>query len=328
MSNQVLPWFVFNVFVVVMLALDLGVFHRKAHVIGIKESLVWSAVWIALALLFNLGIYFWRGPETALEFLTGYLIERSLSIDNIFVFLVVFSYFRVSSLYQHKVLFWGILGAMIMRVIFIIAGVALIQKFHWIIYIFGAFLILTGIKMALQRDKQIHPERNPVLRVFRRLMPVSDDYEYGKFFVKRAGRYLATPLFIVLLVVETTDVIFAADSIPAILAITLDPFIVYTSNVFAILGLRALYFTLAGIMSLCISLHYGLSAILVFVGIKMLLADIYKIPVGIALGVVAGLLTISVIACMFRPRKEEICPVNPQVQEREPDPARQSKGEP
>jgi len=328
MSNQVLPWFAFNVFVVVMLALDLGVFHRKAHVIGIKESLVWSAVWIALALLFNLGIYFWRGPETALEFLTGYLIERSLSIDNIFVFLVVFSYFRVSSLYQHKVLFWGILGAMIIRVIFIIAGVALIQKFNWIIYIFGAFLILTGIKMALQRDKQIHPERNPVLRVFRRLMPVSDDYEDDKFFVKRAGRYLATPLFIVLLVVETTDVIFAADSIPAILAITLDPFIVYTSNIFAILGLRALYFTLAGIMRLCISIHYGLSAILVFVGIKMLLADIYKIPIGIALGVVAGLLTISVIACMFRPRKEEIAPVNPPRQEREPDPARQSKGEP
>jgi tellurite resistance protein TerC len=328
MSNQVLPWFAFNIFVVVMLALDLGVFHRKAHVIEIRESLVWSAVWVALALLFNLGIYFWRGPETALEFLTGYLIERSLSIDNIFVFLVVFSYFRVSSLYQHKVLFWGILGAMIMRVIFIIAGVALIQKFNWIIYIFGAFLILTGIKMALQRDKQIHPERNPVLRVFRRLMPVSEDYENGKFFVKRAGRYLATPLFIVLLVVETTDVIFAADSIPAIFAITLDPFIVYTSNVFAILGLRALYFTLAGIMRLCLSIHYGLSAILVFVGIKMLLADIYKIPVGIALGVVAGLLTISVIACMFRPRKEEIAPVNPPRQEREPDPARQSKGEP
>ena len=328
MSNQILPWLAFNIFVVVMLALDLGVFHRKAHVIGIRESLVWSAVWIALALLFNLGIYFWRGPDTALEFLTGYLIERSLSIDNIFVFLLVFSYFRVSSLYQHKVLFWGILGAMIMRVIFIIAGVALIQKFNWIIYIFGAFLILTGIKMAWQRDKQIRPERNPVLRVFRRLMPVSDDYEDGKFFVKRAGRYLATPLFIVLLVVETTDLIFAADSIPAILAITLDPFIVYTSNVFAILGLRALYFTLAGIMRLCLSIHYGLSAILVFVGMKMLLSDIYKIPVGIALGVVAGLLTISVIACMVRPRKEEICPVNPPVQEREPEPAPQSKGEP
>jgi tellurite resistance protein TerC len=327
MSNQVLPWFAFNVFVVVMLALDLGVFHRKAHVIEIKESLVWSAVWIVLALLFNLGIYFWRGPETALEFLTGYLIERSLSIDNIFVFLLIFSYFGVSSLYQHKVLFWGILGAMIMRVIFIVAGVALIQNFHWIIYVFGAFLILTGIKMIWQRNKQIHPERNPVLRVFRRLMPVSDDYEDGKFFVKRAGRYFATPLFIVLLVVETTDVIFAADSIPAILAITLDPFIVYTSNVFAILGLRALYFTLAGIMRLCLSIHYGLSAILVFVGFKMLLADIYKIPVGIALGVVAGLLTISVIACMIRPRKEEICPVNPQVQEREPEPSPKSKGE-
>lgn len=308
MSSPVLLFVVFNIFVLAMLALDLGVFHRKAHVIKMKEALMWSAFWIALSLLFNLGIYFWRGPETALEFLTGYLIEKSLSVDNIFVFILIFSYFQVPSLYQHKVLFWGILGALIMRAIFIATGVTLIQKFHWIIYIFGAFLILTGIKMALQKDKEIHPERNPVLRLFRRFMPVTGDYDDGKFFVKKAGRYIATPLFIVLLVVESTDVVFAVDSIPAILAITLDPFIVYTSNVFAILGLRAFYFALAGIMQLFHYLHYGLSAILVFVGGKMLFADIYKIPVGIALGVVAGILLISVIASVVRPRKNEILP--------------------
>jgi len=310
-----------------MLALDLGVFHRKAHVIKIKEALLWSAFWIGLSLLFNLGIYFWRGPETALEFLTGYLIEKSLSVDNIFVFLLIFSYFRVPSLYQHKVLFWGILGALVMRAIFIATGVTLIQKFHWIIYIFGAFLILTGIKMALQKDKKIHPERNPVLRLFRRYMPVTDDYKDDKFFVKRAGHYLATPLFVVLLVVETTDIIFAVDSIPAILAITLDPFIVYTSNVFAILGLRALYFALAGIMQLFHHLHYGLSAILVFVGVKMLLADIYKIPVGIALGVIASILLISVIASVIWPRKAETvpAPAEPSGEKTEPNRAPQSK---
>ena len=306
MSSQVLLWIAFNIFVLAMLALDLGVFHRKAHVVKIKEALAWSAFWIALALLFNLVVYFWRGPETALEFLTGYLIEKSLSLDNLFVFLLIFSYFRVPPLYQHKILFWGILGALIMRAVFILTGITLIQEFHWVIYIFGGFLILSGIKMGLQKDKEIHPERNPVLRLFRRFMPVTDSYKDNKFFIKRAGRYLATPLFVVLLVIETTDVIFAVDSIPAILGITLDPFIVYTSNVFAILGLRALYFALAGLMRLFHYLHYGLSAILVFVGIKMLLADIYKIPVAIALGVVAGILLISVIASIIRPRKEVV----------------------
>jgi len=305
MSNQILWWVVFNIFVLAMLAIDLGVFHRKAHEIKTKEALIWSAIWITLALLFNLGIYFWRGPQTALEFLTGYLIEKSLSVDNIFIFLLIFSYFRVPALYQHKVLFWGILGALVMRAIFIAAGVTLIQKFHWLIYIFGGFLILTGIKMALEKEKKIHPERNPVLRLFRRFVPVTSDYEGDKFLVKREGRYFATPLFITLLIVETTDVIFAIDSIPAILAITLDPFIVYTSNVFAILGLRSLYFALAGIMQLFHYLHYGLSAILVFVGAKMLLAYIYKIPVDIALGVVAGFLLISVIASIIRPREAE-----------------------
>ena len=305
MSNQILWWVGFNLFVLMMLAIDLSVFHRKAHEVKFKEALIWSIVWIALALLFNLGIYFWRGPQTALEFLTGYLIEKSLSVDNLFIFLLIFSYFRVPALYQHKVLFWGILGALVMRAIFIAAGVTLIQKFHWLIYIFGGFLILTGIKMALEKEKEIHPERNPVLRLFRRFVPVTSDYEGDKFLVKHEGRYFATPLFITLLIVETTDVIFAIDSIPAILAITLDPFIVYTSNVFAILGLRSLYFALAGIMQLFHYLHYGLSAILVFVGVKMLLADIYKIPLGIALGVVAGFLLISVIVSIIRPREAE-----------------------
>jgi tellurite resistance protein TerC len=303
MGNQIMLWVVFNIFVLAMLALDLGVFHRKAHVIRVKEALVWSALWISLALLFDLGIYFWRGPETALEFLTGYLIEKSLSVDNIFVFLLIFSYFGVPPLYQHKVLFWGILGALIMRAVFIATGVTLIEKFHWIIYVFGGFLILAGIRMALQEDRKINPERNPILRLFRRWVPVTEDYMEDRFFVKRAKRYSATPLFIVLLMIETTDVIFAVDSIPAILAITLDPFIVYTSNVFAILGLRALYFAVAGIMKLFHRLHYGLSAVLVFVGIKMLLADLYKIPVSIALSVVAGILLISVMASIFDKKK-------------------------
>ena len=305
MSSPVLLWVAFNVFVLAMLALHLGVFHRKAHEVRLREALIWSAVWIGLALLFNVGVYFWRGSETALQFLTGYLIEKSLSVDNIFVFLMLFSYFRVPAAYQHKVLFWGILGALIMRAIFIAAGIALIQKFHWVIYIFGAFLILTGIKMAWQKGKEIHPERNPVLRLFRRLMPVTDGYEEDRFFIRRNGRRFATPLFVVLLLVETTDLIFAVDSIPAILAITLDPFIVYTSNVFAILGLRALYFALAGIMQLFHYLHYGLSGILVFVGLKMMLADVYKIPVGIALAVVAGILVVSVVCSVLRPRPPE-----------------------
>lgn len=308
MANHVLVWVAFNLFVLAMLALDLGVFQRKAHEVHIREALAWSGVWITLALFFNVGIYVWHGSDTALEFLTGYVIEKSLSIDNIFVFLLIFTYFRVPNIHQHKVLFWGILGALLMRAAFIATGITLIEKFHWIIYVFGAFLIITGIKMALQKDKEIHPEKNPVLRLFRRLMPVTEDYADGKFFVKRDGRYLATPLFVVVLVIETTDVIFAVDSIPAVLAITRDPFIVYTSNVFAILGLRALYFALAGVMQLFHYLHYGLSAILVFVGLKMLLVDIYKIPIGLALGTVASILVISVIASILWPRTGEQVP--------------------
>ena len=306
MSSPVWMWVAFNVFVLVMLAVDLGVVHRRAHEVSLKEALAWSGVWIALSLLFALGLYVWYGSQPALEFLTGYLIEKSLSVDNIFVFVLLFSYFRVPARYQHKVLFWGILGALVMRAIFIMAGIALLQRLHWIIYVFGALLIVTGIKMVTEKDKEIHPDKNPVLKLFRRLMPVTQDYHGDHFFVKQAGHYAATPLFVVLLVVETTDVIFAVDSIPAILGITVDPFLVYTSTVFAILGLRALYFALAGVMLLFHYLHYGLSAILVFVGVKMLLADVYKLPVGVALGVIAGILLIAVLASVLRPRRDDV----------------------
>lgn len=305
MSSSIFLWIGFNIFILVMLTIDLGIFHRKAHEVRFKEAIIWSLIWIGLAFIFNVGIYFWRGLEIALEFLTGYLIEKSLSVDNIFVFLLIFNYFRVPQKYQHKVLFWGIIGALIMRAIFIAAGVTLIQKFHWLIYVFGSFLVFTGIKMALQKDKEIHPERNPILRLFRRFVPLTDQYEEGRFFVKRERHYFATPLFVVLLLVETTDLIFAVDSIPAILAITTDPFIVYTSNVFAILGLRSLYFALSGMMERFYYLHYGLSAILVFVGIKMTLSDVYKIPTFISLAIVAVFLLISVIASIILPKLRE-----------------------
>ena len=313
MSSQVLWWVAFAVIVVVLLVLDLKVFHRKSRVITLKESLLWTAFWVALALLFNLGIYLWRGHGPALEFLTCYLIEESLSIDNLFVFLLVFSYFAVAPAYQHKVLFWGIIGAIIMRLAFIEVGVTLLERFHWVFYIFGAFLVVTAIRMAFQRDEKINPEKNVVLRLFRRFVPVTSSYEEDRFFVKRAGRFVATPLFIVVLVVETTDLVFALDSIPAALAITLDPFIVYTANIFAILGLRSLYFALAGIMRLFHYLRYGLVVVLIFVGVKMLIADFYKIPTEIALGAVVGVLLISVIASIIWPRNEKIIPVPSQL---------------
>ena len=295
----------FNVFVVAMLALDLGVFHRKAHEVRVGEALIWTCVWIAMALLFAAGIYLWRGHENGLSFITGYLIEKSLSIDNVFVFILIFSFFRVDPLWQHKVLFWGILGALVMRGIFIFAGVALIQKFHWIIFVFGAFLVYTGIRMAFHRETEIHPEKNPVLRAFRRLIPVTEGYRDGRFFVKEDSRTLATPLFIALLFIETSDIVFAADSIPAIIAITRDPFIVYTSNVFAILGLRALYFALASTMKMFRFLHYGLSFILAFIGGKMLISGFYDIPVVAALGVVTATLAVSVIASLAIPSGKE-----------------------
>jgi len=304
MSENLWAWVLFNLFVLAMLGLDLGVFHRKAHEVKMKEALTWSAVWIVLALIFNAWVYYSRGPQAGLEFFTGYLIEKALSVDNVFVFFLIFIYFRVPADYQHKVLFWGILGALVMRIIFIAAGIALIQKFHWVIYVFGAFLVITGIKMALTKDKEIHPERNPVLRLFRRWVPVTEEYAGSRFFVQRDGRGWATPLFVTLLLVETTDVIFAVDSIPAILAITEDAYIVYTSNVFAILGLRALYFALAGFMKLFHYLHYGLSLILVFVGTKMLLADVYKIPITWSLAFIAVTLAVSVALSLLRPKRE------------------------
>ncbi len=286
-----------------MLVLDLGVFHRRNHAVKFREALIWSIVWIALAAIFAVVILFWHGRTPALEFVTGYVIELSLSVDNLFVFLLIFRFFQVPPAHQHKVLFWGILGALVMRAIFIAAGVGLIQRFHWIVYVFGAFLVYSGIKLFFQGEAEIHPEKNPVLRLFRRLVPVTKDYEGNKFFVRRAGLY-ATPLFIVLLVVETSDLLFAVDSIPAILSITRDAFIVYTSNVFAILGLRSMYFALAGMMEMFRYLHYGLSLVLMFVGAKMLLSHFFEIPTPIALAAVAGLLAISVVASLMNPKKK------------------------
>ena len=305
--NRYVLWIVFNVFVLGMLAIDLGVFHRKAHAVTTREATIWSIVWITLGLLFNAGIYHWLGPEKGLEFFTGYLIEYSLSVDNIFVFIIILSYFSISPAHQYRVLFWGILGALIMRGIFIGTGVLLLQLFHWMIYIFGAFLVFTGIKMVTNEETSVHPEDNPVIKVMRRFLPISAEFEGQRFFVKRYGKWAATPLFVVLLVIESTDLIFALDSVPAIFAVSQDPFIVYTSNVFAILGLRSLYFLLAGVMDLFIYLRYGLGVVLGFVGIKMILGDIYKIPIGLSLAVVAGILTITIAASLLaRPRHTRV----------------------
>jgi tellurite resistance protein TerC len=298
-------WIVFNIFVLGLLALDLGVFHRTDHAVGMKEASIWTVVWISLALLFNLGIYFYAGAEPALQFLTGYLIEKSLSVDNIFVFVMLFSYFNVPVIYQHRVLFWGILGALIMRGILIGVGAFLISQFHWVIYIFGAFLVFTGIRMGVQKEEHVEVESNGLVRLLRRVMPITQSYHGHDFFVRDAGRIFATPLFVVLLVVETTDLIFALDSIPAIFAVTTDPFIVYTSNVFAILGLRSLYFLLAEVVTKFRFLKLGLSAILVFVGVKMLIVDIYHIPILVSLGVIASILTLSIIASLLLPEAAE-----------------------
>jgi tellurite resistance protein TerC len=304
MADQVWLWVGFNAFVLVMLGLDLGVFHRKAHVVSLRESLSWTMVWVGLALVFNLGVWHYAGPQKGLEFLTGYLIEKSLSVDNVFVMALLFSYFAVPPAYQHKVLFWGVLGALVMRAIMIGVGAALITQFTWIIYVFGAFLILTGIKMVLKREEEIHPERNPVVRLFKRMMPVTADFRADRFFVVEAGRRAATPLFVVLLLVEFTDLIFAVDSIPAIFAVTTDPFIVYTSNIFAIMGLRSLYFALAGVMDIFHYLKVGLGVVLSFVGVKMLLAHTaYKIDTLVSLGVIVVILAIAVVASLAFPKK-------------------------
>jgi len=304
-ENSLGLWVGFNLFILLLLTLDLGVFHRKAHTVSLKEAGIWSAVWVALALAFNAGVWWLRGPEPAIQFLTGYLIEKSLSVDNIFVFALLFGYFAVPAAYQHRVLFWGILGALVLRAGFILGGAALLDRFHWVIYVFGAFLILTGIKMALHRGADLHPERNPVLRLAQRWIPVTAGYREDRLFVREGGRRLATPLFLVLLMIESTDLVFAVDSIPAIFAVTNDPFIVYTSNVFAILGLRSLYFLLAGVMGKFVYLKLGLSAVLVFVGVKMTTAELYKIPALVSLLVIAAVLAVAVGASLLKSRREE-----------------------
>ena len=300
---HVYTWIVFNLFVVALLLLDLGVFHKGSRVVGIKESLVWSGIWTLIALLFNLGIYFWFGHVKALEFFTCYIIERSLSFDNLFVFMLIFNYFRVKPEYQYGVLFWGIVGAMIMRAIFIVAGTALIFKFHWLIYILGALLVYMGAKIAFQEKHEIHPEKNPVLKLARKLFPVSEWQDSGRFFIKNPGILMMTPLFLVLLVVESSDIVFALDSVPAALSISLNSFIVYSSNILAILGLRALYFALAAGTRLFRYLNYGISVVLSFVGLKMLLSDHYSITITYSLCFVAVVLGISIAASTIKPGK-------------------------
>ena len=296
----------FTVFIVALLIMDLGLFQRKPREITIKEALAWSAVWIALALLFNSGLYLWQGREPSLQFFTGYLIELSLSVDNLFVFLLIFMFFKVPAQYQHKVLFWGILGAQVMRGLLIGLGVALIWKFHWILYLFGIFLVFTGVKMAFQEEAaEVRPDRNIVVRFVRKIVPVTAGYHGSRFFLKLEGRRYATLLFIVVIVVETTDLLFALDSIPAIFAVTTDPFVIYTSNIFAILGLRSLYFALAGLMNLFHYLKLGLSAVLTFVGLKMLLGEVYPIPITITLLVVGGVLLIAILASIIWPKREK-----------------------
>jgi tellurite resistance protein TerC len=306
MENTPLFWVGFNAFVLAMLLLDLLVFNRKAHVVKMREALGWSVFWITLSLVFNYLVYRTMGRQAGLEFLTGYLIEKSLSVDNLFVFLLIFSYFRVPPQYQHKILFWGILGALVLRAIFILVGAALLAKFSFLLYVLGAFLIYTGIKMALSAgEPEIDPDSNPVVKFLSRHLPITSQLHEGKFFVRKDGLLFATPLLVVLVMVETTDVVFAVDSIPAILAVSRDTFIVYTSNVFALLGLRALYFALEGLMRLFHYLHYGLSVILVFIGGKLLLSEVVHLSMGISLGVVGAILALSIAASLLFPKRAE-----------------------
>jgi len=306
MQEGVIYWIGFSILVIVLLFVDLYVFNRKAHEIKLKEAIGWSIFWISLALIFNYCVYIWFGKIKAMEFLTAYVIEKSLSVDNLFVFLIIFGYFHVKPEYQHKVLFWGILGALVMRIIFIIVGIELIHRFHWIIYVFGIFLIYTGIKIPFEKNKEIHPEKNPFVRIFKKFMPITPTFHDDKFFVKINTRTYATPLFIALIVIEFSDIVFAVDSIPAVLAISDDAFIVYTSNVFAILGLRALYFALAGIMQYFRYLKYGIAAILIFVGIKMTISGFYKFPVNWSLSIIFALLVIPILLSVFIADKSKI----------------------
>lgn len=305
-----MPWWAwagFLAFITAMLALDLGVFNRKNHVVTLKEALAWCAVWFGLAMAFNLLISQKMGAQAGLEFFTGYIVELCLSVDNVFVFIVIFQYFRVEPRYQHRVLFWGIVGAVVMRALFIFAGISLINAFHWIIYVFGAFLVYTGIKLALpKKDDGFEPEKNPAVKLARRVFPVTPHFEGGHFFVRKQGRRFATPLFLVLVIVETTDVMFALDSIPAVIAITRNEFIVFTSNIFAILGLRSLYFAVSGVMQLFRFLNIGLAVILVFVGVKMLASSYVSIPIHLSLGIIGAVLAASILASVMIPqaRKE------------------------
>jgi tellurite resistance protein TerC len=323
MANSISLWIGFNIFIFLMLFLDLFVFNRRQHTIKVKEALLWTVFWMSLATIFCFGLWYFYGKEQALEFATGYLIEQSLSVDNLFVILMLFTFFRTPHAFQHKVLFWGILGAIFFRIIFILLGVTLIEKFHWLTYVLGTFLIFTSIKMIFEKDKEVNPDNNIAIRLFNRVMPVTKFYEGAKFFTRHNSILHATPLFVVLIVVETTDIVFAVDSIPAILAISKNPFIVYSSNIFAVLGLRSLYFALAGVMELFHFLHYGLSVILLFIGAKILLATahIWEMPIEFALGVVGGVLVLSVLLSIIFPEKDKMPPhhdPNFPVKERKP----------
>jgi tellurite resistance protein TerC len=299
-------WLGFIAFVIGMLAIDLGIFHRKSHVVGMREALVWSSVWVSLALLFNGIVWKVYGAERGLEFLTGYLIEKSLSVDNIFVFVVIFGALGIPALYQHRVLFWGILTALVLRAVMIFAGTALLARFHWLIYVFGAFLVLTGVKLFIQRQHALNPADSSVMKLARRLIPATDRLDGEKFFTVENGKRVATPLFMALLLVEATDVVFAVDSIPAIFAVTNDPFIVFTSNIFAILGLRSRFFLLAGVVDKFRYLKTGLAAVLVFVGAKMSLVDLYKVPPLVSLLVIATLLGVAIAASLWVSRKDSV----------------------
>jgi tellurite resistance protein TerC len=305
MGTSIYFWIGFHLFIFIMLALDLGVFHKHTHKVPVKEAIIWSCVWISLALLFNLFVFFEFGKTRALEFLTGYVIEYSLSVDNIFVFILIFSYFAVNNQYQHKILFWGILGALIMRGIFIFTGIALINRFHWVVIIFGGFLVFTGIRMLFQKETEVDPEKNTVVKFFRRFLPVTKSLHGDKLIIRQNRRLYATPLFLVLLIIESSDLIFAVDSIPAILAISKSTFIVYTSNIFAILGLRSLYFAIAGIMGYFRYLKVGLAFVLTFVGLKMLGSYFhFEIPIVTSLGIIISILLVSILASVFIKREE------------------------
>lgn len=298
-------WLFFGGIVLVLIVLDLFVFNRRSHTIRFREAVLWTCFWMGIALSFNLFVYGTMGARPALEFLTGYVVEQSLSVDNLFVFALILRYFGVPEAFLHRVLYLGILMAILFRALFIAAGVALLHQFHWIIYVFGAMLVLTGVRMMFQDDEELEPEKNPVIRLFRRIFPVTEHYEGNRFFVRRSARLWATPLFIVVLFLAVTDIVFAVDSIPAVLAITQDTFIVYTSNIFAVLGLRALFFVLAGVLNLFHHLRYGLAVILVFVGAKMLGSSFIEVPIGVSLGVIAGVLALSILASLLWPKRDE-----------------------